>query len=438
MVTDCISKDDSKQKIIFLLGAGCETGELFGISSGLDFKEQTIRADDVKQFYKKINNSKKFQIRKGPIIHSNTTSVLYQTIIEHKEKFDNLEEDRYKRYIDDYIAYKEEKIKEEEKRKKIIDHFEDYYKKCFYDLLKQNIEESTKLDQKLNHENENRKELYDIFLKNAGIYSYVDSLFNFLRFPYDYPNESARVMKLYYSAYLAIIKNIVPKDEFERFIQGDKIEDIDKNRIEWENIVQCNINNKLDEIDKSKEKHNLYYEIIRKSKEYIEPFVMTTNYTPFVEKIIELDANHLSYVHGKLNLFEEIDQKEVKQLLDFNKEDIIFPFIFIQSGIKPIVSYEQLSEYSKCINWIDDSQLKYIVILGYGINSDDEHIMNLLKSAAKKGKVIIDFIYKLEEKKNDCEKIKERLGNENVHFLDSEDFKCLIPLINNGFDISKL
>ena len=76
--------------------------------------------------------------------------------------------------------------------------------------------------------------------------------------------------------------------------------------------------------------------------------------------------------------------------------------------------------------------------MGYGINSDDEHIMNLLKSAAKKGKVIIDFIYKLEEKKNDCEKIKERLGNENVHFLDSEDFKCLIPLINNGFNISKL
>ena len=115
-----------------------------------------------------------------------------------------------------------------------------------------------------------------------------------------------------------------------------------------------------------------------------------------------------AYLHGKLKWFEEIFTKRVDELQNFFEKDLIMPFIFIQSGIKPIVSPMQLREYSKALDAIDNSD--YLIILGYGINSDDEHISNIIRERILVKKKVICFIYECgsdyEEK---CKSVKDEL-----------------------------
>ena len=137
-----------------------------------------------------------------------------------------------------------------------------------------------------------------------------------------------------------------------------------------------------------------------------------------------------AYLHGKLKWFEEIFTKRVDELQNFFEEDLIMPFIFIQSGIKPIVSPMQLREYSKALDAIDNSD--YLIILGYGINSDDEHISNIIRERILGNKKVICFIYECgsdyEEK---CKSVKDELFPGG---LDVKLSECLIFRSTDAFE----
>lgn len=79
-----------------------------------------------------------------------------------------------------------------------------------------------------------------------------------------------------------------------------------------------------------------------------------------------------------MNLFESLKSKRISKLTDFSADDFVFPYILIQSGIKPIVNGYQIHEFEKAVRMIDESE--ELFILGYGVNSDDEHITNLLRT----------------------------------------------------------
>ena len=55
--------------------------------------------------------------------------------------------------------------------------------------------------------------------------------------------------------------------------------------------------------------------------------------------------------------------------------ELLFPYIFIQSGIKPIVEEIIINEYSKAISYL--KEVDKIIIVGFRLNYDDNHINSL-------------------------------------------------------------
>lgn len=148
-----------------------------------------------------------------------------------------------------------------------------------------------------------------------------------------------------------------------------------------------------------------YYSILR-GRDNIK--IVTTNYTPCCKQITGYPENRIAYVHGRFGQFEDpytwniIDVGDTENKVAFKKGHVYFPYISIQSGIKPIIEESQILEYSKMIQAFDESDK--IIIVGYRINSDDNHINAMLQSCIKKGKEVVYLAYK-------GEPVKEQIVN---------------------------
>lgn len=275
-------------------------------------------------------------------------------------------------------------------RNNIRDAFYKLYKKELYDVIvDENVKELGEFPEK--------------FLECVCPYSYIDSLFNYLRTPNKYKTETAKVMKLYYSAFNSVFTKLG--------IQLDSNDIMENRRKLQDGLKDTKLFEKLENWSAEK----LYYRIIKKYKtelgKIFDVDVITTNYTPFAEQIIELEEKDIAYVHGKLMWFEDVETKEVKNISEFKEDRIIFPFIFVQSGIKPVVSPIQIKEYAKSVNFLENAE--YIIVLGYGINSDDEHIVNMLRDCKGKEKKIIYLNHNKGEEVEVKENLEKLLGKES-------------------------
>ena len=103
---------------------------------------------------------------------------------------------------------------------------------------------------------------------------------------------------------------------------------------------------------------------------------VTTNYTPFLEFA---EFAETIFLAGKLSQFEIPEELRVIEI--GGNEDIankfIFPYMSTQAPLKPIVDCVQLKEYSKFINILGNTDV--LVIIGYNINDNDNHINALLR-----------------------------------------------------------
>lgn len=108
-------------------------------------------------------------------------------------------------------------------------------------------------------------------------------------------------------------------------------------------------------------------------------YVITSNYSKLAKSIIGVDCKNIAYVHGRFEWFESAYQLKVIDIeyQEITDDDIYFPYIAIQSGVKPIVDSKQIKEYSKMIDFLWNSDK--LIIVGYKINSDDNHINCIIK-----------------------------------------------------------
>ena len=120
-----------------------------------------------------------------------------------------------------------------------------------------------------------------------------------------------------------------------------------------------------------KEKYNndCYYSILIKP----ETKVITTNYTP----ILIFYSDHVAHLAGSMDMFEVADKLKVENIKKINEDENFFPFLFLQSPVKPIVHPCQIKEYNKAINYLNCS--KTLVVLGYNFNDDDNHITAMIR-----------------------------------------------------------
>lgn len=78
----------------------------------------------------------------------------------------------------------------------------------------------------------------------------------------------------------------------------------------------------------------------------------------------------------------------------FEDDDLIFPFIFVQSGIKPIVCTAQVKAFASFAESLEKAE--EVIFLGYGFSSDDEHIINMVRERLARGDSVTIFLYKNE------------------------------------------
>ena len=171
---------------------------------------------------------------------------------------------------------------------------------------------------------------------------------------------------------------------------------------------------------------NSYYRII---KDCPEINIITTNYTDLCENISKRKKEHIAYPHGKFGLFESARELTVFDAHEKNlPNDLLFPYIFVQSGIKPIVDARQLREYSKVLSFLDDAEM--LLIVGYRLNADDNHLNSLIRSFVTSGKTIIYFDF---DAVGEC-RIKDRL---RLSEKESTDFQYVPIDKNNCYQIYK-
>ena len=123
-----------------------------------------------------------------------------------------------------------------------------------------------------------------------------------------------------------------------------------------------------------KKYQNSYYSKLKQA--FPNSTAITTNYTPFLEFA---KFEETIFLAGKLSQFEIPEELRVIEIGD--NEDIankfIFPYMSTQAPLKPIVDCAQLKEYSKFIDTLDNTDV--LVIIGYNINDNDNHINALLR-----------------------------------------------------------
>lgn len=180
-----------------------------------------------------------------------------------------------------------------------------------------------------------------------------------------------QVVSCYCRAYLYIVNEVLKKEDYESYLNPTK-----------ELIVEIR-----DASRKAGCAEN-YYTIIRDISPTIDISVVTTNYTLYCEEISGLDKEHISYVHGRIGLYESPKSLSVYDVEQESiDKEIVFPYFFIQSGVKPIVERKQIEEYSKMLRFMDNAEM--IIVTGYHLNNDDNHINSIIRSAILNGKKVV-------------------------------------------------
>lgn len=358
------------RKICIIAGAGAEVP--YQISDGLDFAKKTTGIVDectrrdlelmnkaIKEYYnaclKVIDKDKKAWY---PSRHFNTNLQIQQLLKAA--------------IIDRRVENSEEATNKEAQNKKdgeLIKKYTDNYNQK---------ERCADIEREMN-------ELLEQYISYKGIF---DKEFSSLLSPRSYGISGFwKIINMYTRAYLCIVKDIiygkrvVDKDTYLKILK-EPIETLKKINIRCQAL----------------EDENAYYQFMVGMSNVS---LVTTNYTPLALLKSGIDEEHVAYVNGKLGWFESayqmrtFDLKNNEDADELKKEkDLYFPYIFTQSSTKPIVDEKMVMEYKKMADLIEEAET--IIILGYNINSDDNHLNGQIRKAALRAKKIIYMAYEAE------------------------------------------
>lgn len=119
-----------------------------------------------------------------------------------------------------------------------------------------------------------------------------------------------------------------------------------------------------------------YYHDVLYLKEFVDiNAIGTTNYNSFIKDITK---EEVYYLNGSVNdYYDPYLNKIISVTENENKKHIIVPFLFTQSGIKPLTSVKMSKRYVDMFNKFKESDI--ICACGFGFNSDDGHINGLFR-----------------------------------------------------------
>ncbi len=185
-----------------------------------------------------------------------------------------------------------------------------------------------------NDKNKNKSSKKKFIREHPSYLGLLDSYFYTIIQPKSFGQKNfLRVIMCYYRAYLALVDAFLKENKFDtQYILNHPTEIYKLIEDKCINII--------------KNDKNCYFSILNKNHDLN---YVTTNYTPFGKVL----SNDCCYLHGKFNLFESAYSRNI---IDVNSkelpsDDLYFPYIFIQSGIKPIKERNEIIEYKRFIDY---------------------------------------------------------------------------------------
>lgn len=187
---------------------------------------------------------------------------------------------------------------------------------------------------------------------------------------------------------------------------------------------------KIDE-EKLSNGPGFYHDLINMQKDFDLHAIGTTNYNNFIADIFEKNAvENVSIYHLNGSVKDYYDPYKNRIIRDLGnidpKEKIVVPFIFTQSGVKPLTSITMSQRYVELYEKFKECDS--IAIIGYGFNGDDGHINGMFRSLIEEeNKDIHIFHYSNESLKTSSiqrtYKNKLRIDSTqhlHVHIIDNE------------------
>lgn len=331
--------------VSFLFGSGADTEANERLVSGQGFAEGLLQ----NKYREEIKNITGIDTINYKLLYSNSTKIFVQTIAEHQEDAEKALGD--KETVEKFVQYYEKGDRGEKEFIQKVSYKDDIARKCkgWHDKI-------------MNVENKDDK-VKKFFLENAVFFDSLDGKFNSLRkLPYN--SNAKRVINAYLTVFLFMLEAIYNIQEFQ---------------LSYESIYD-----KLNQPYDIELKGETYYTLLKDSR--LDYGIITTNYTDIVH--MQTREKDITYLHGKLTWFEDLEnltiydctvEKEKKKLLQAKN---VVPFILIPSGVKPLVCRKQIEQFSDFIKKLDDS--KYLVVVGYKFNSEDNHINSIIADWLRK------------------------------------------------------
>lgn len=381
-------------QITFFFGAGAECvynmplGAQYTLDTILSKRSKMYNALDI--FYESRTNEKYAgKYRKEFMFQSNSNS-FYEIVCRALEQCKDLNDND--KEICEMLEIYEKYYKDKELKDKLSEFTDSVYNYTLIDV--DNEEDKTKRPLSCSV----KADKYINLIKHFSYYGSIEKDFSSIINPINCGlYRFWRLMNYFWSAYFSIVLPVLQLDDkFYDEIKDDKYNKI-LNKLQF--VTEKIFSNDFFETHKNKTETNENYYYILKNH-FSNSFAITSNYTPFVENYWGKD--NCSYLAGSLRLFEIPEQLSVVDAKDIQKNDFVFPFLATQAPVKPIIDIKQIEEYHKAIEELNKSD--YLVVIGYGINENDNHINAILRNFIVKDndKKIIYFEYS----KADIDRVK--------------------------------
>lgn len=199
-------------------------------------------------------------------------------------------------------------------------------------------------------------------------------------------NNYFKVFNYYWSCYFVIVEDVL-----KFFSRNGKPEDkqeansyFSNDCLDYEAVLDdiISFTNQMYGWDVNGYLNTYYGEIKKQLDEHKRDIcckgVATSNYFHFADII----GHNVIHLNGKLSSFEFPRILSVGDVYDdnvylYDGSEQFFPFIFGQSSVKPIVHSMQIKAFKEFYDMLGITDV--LVIIGYGINEDDNHINALIR-----------------------------------------------------------
>lgn len=401
-----------KKTISFLFGAGAEK-PCFNLPTGTDFLKKTLYKDQENSSDKFTEPLKDFFTGKY-FCHYKYTKHRISTDIY---KF-MLEKIIRRKCVDSYeVDEKTDALLKKSQEAEVLEEFKEILesKKSYDDIKNQFLKDIL----------EEYKDDMDS-LSDVGSAGLLDSYFYTIINPPKYSKVNfSKIFNYYWGCYFAIVEAILKSLEENNILDSGIEEFYKSGNLDYKKIIS-----KIDTFTRilysCKPKilssyNDSYYALIKKilknnAAEFELQGTATTNYFLFPKILLE-NSDKTAYLNGKLKWFEFPELLEVRDLSDLSEnpvsaEHIFFPFIFGQSFLKPVVDKKQTEEFHKFGEILDKSDI--LVILGYNINEDDNHVNSFLHNYLKNSEKRLVFVTNKDDENAVCKKLRaENLKTKN-------------------------